>query len=180
MGALPPGFALPDMASVIPTSISEPEAQHSRYSSIHAAPSSILEQHTPRQQPSTGMVGEALPAGYERSGLELSALLSESQDCRNQLLSDVADLIERVRVLEQQQGQAEGVSSRLQTLEDQMGGAAPLDGMTCGAVEARLSVLEDDGNEAKQQLQVRRPGVFGRRHTCQLAAAKRTDELQQT
>jgi hypothetical protein len=60
------------------------------------------------------------------------------------------------------------VSSRLEALEDQLGDAAPLDGMTCGAVEARLSVLEDDSNEAKQQLQVRRPLVFDRRSTCRL------------
>lgn len=149
MCTLPPGFALPEMASMIPTSISEPEAQHSarRSSSTHTAPTSILEQQPLRQQPS---------ATNSAAGLDVPRL-SESQDGRNsQLASEVAELSERVCALEEQQKQAEGMSARLQEVEEQLGAAAPLDAMTCGAVEARLSVLEDDSNERKQQLQVRK------------------------
>jgi hypothetical protein len=74
---------------------------------------------------------------------------------------DLDALAERVRLLGEQQAQAnDDITQRVEALEQQQAADAPLDAMTCGAVEARLSVLEDDSGEAKQQLQVGMNVVF--------------------
>jgi hypothetical protein len=160
MCTLPPGFALPDMASMIPTSISEPDAQHSRHASAHAGPTSIPEQQVLHQQPPAGATADRLPAGCESSGL----LAGPQDNSRDELAGNLADLVGRVRALEEQQEQAEGMPARLQALEEQFEDVRPLDAMTCGAVEARLSVLEDDSSERKEQLQVCWPCAFHSAH----------------
>jgi hypothetical protein len=150
MCMLPPGFVLPDMVSMIPTSISEPDAQHSRHASAHAGPTSIREQQVLRQQLPAGATADRLAAGCQSSRL----LAGHCNSSRDQLAGDLADLVGRVQALEEEQVQAEDVPARLQALEEQFKDVRPLDAMTCGAVEARLSVLEDDSSDHKEQLQV--------------------------
>lgn len=170
---LPPGFALPDMASMIPTSISEPEAQHSRHASAHAGPSSILEQQALQRQPSADTTADRLPAGSDSTGL----LAGPQDSSRDQLAGDLAELVGRVRALEEQQEQAEDVPARLQALEEQFEDVRPLDAMTCGAVEARLSVLEDDSSERKEQLQVCRLCTYHSAHGYGLCTLQQCNSM---
>lgn len=146
--ALPAGFALPDMACMLPSSISEPDSPQltGRDSASALYPrSNNLQQQPSQLSQSSADVGEAPGQG--------TAAFQGSQQL--QLADDLDVLAGRLRLLEEQQVQAgDEVTRRLNALEQQHAGDAPLDAMTCGAVEARLSVLEDENSEAKQQLQV--------------------------
>lgn len=170
---LPQGFSLPEMGCMLPSSFSEPDqAQSSRdLATYQPTPSSLGKPSSGQQQPRDVRASDTMPADGEHSGASVSQLLSESRSSRAQLFSaaglvdrvcaleeqqqETEELVARLEVLEElQQQQAEELAARLQALEDLSAGAVPLDAMTCGAVEARLSVLEDDNSEHKQQLQV--------------------------
>jgi hypothetical protein len=169
---LPQGFSLPEMGCMLPSSISEPDqAQNSRdLATYKPTPSSLGKPYSVQQQPRDVRASDSLPADGEHSGASVSQLLSESRSSRAHLFSEAGlvdrvsaleehqqeaeELVARLEALEEQQQQADELAARLQALEEQSAGAAPLDAMTCGAVEARLSVLEDDNSEHKQQLQV--------------------------
>lgn len=169
---LPQGFSLPEMGCMLPSSISEPDqAQSSRdLATYQPTPSSLGKPSSGPQQPQDVRASDPMAADGEHSGASVSQSLSESRSSRAQLFSaaglvdrvcaleeqqqETEELVARLEALEEQQQQAEELAARLQALEEQSAGAVPLDAMTCGAVEARLSVLEDDNSEHKQQLQV--------------------------
>jgi hypothetical protein len=133
---------------MLPSSISEPDSPQltgrDSASALYPRSSNLLQQPSQLSQ-SSADVGEA--AGDGTAAPQHSPQL--------QVAGDLEALAERVRLLEEQQAEAgDEATQRLDALEQQQARDAPLDAMTCGAVEARLSVLEDDSGEAKQQLQV--------------------------
>jgi len=152
---LPGGWSLPDMAHMLPTSISEPEQeQRSKGTEAALKPcSSILQQQASQPQDcSAASTSPVPPTGVPLPGHEAS------------LQADVAELAARLNTVEEQQRQqAQGLTAcrgntddtQQQQQQQQQHYGAPLDAMTCGAVEARLSVLEDCSTEHTQQLQVR-------------------------